>query len=345
MEALPFELVECVIGFLDVWNTEAFRRVRKWGLEVERQIVRRQASLAILTDRVDYTSIRQFSAALRDDECLMTCLLISAPYPSIHIEAVSERLRGHRGLMMRLINIDAMVLQHVSEEMRSDPSIVWGALQSVWRHPSPHGAIGVSMAWLHSTLCDMDDLARAILCQKPNVAFLEMEHISPRLRANADFIRFATQLNPRCLRYASDELRGDRDVVLCAIASASVHHHRMGDCVHVEWISATLRDDVDVILSLVEMSGETASCHFEKASSRLRGDIDTVYHAILCDPRCLHFASLNLRRNKMLALCAAKVYVRNGGRLNPQRLAPELRGDADIHQAITYASAALCGVE
>ena len=181
-------------------------------------------------------------------------------------------------------------------------------------------------------------MARAVLLQKPMVAFLEMRHVSPRLRGDAAFVRFAVTLNPTCLQYASEALRGDRGFVLWAMEAVSPRHRKMCDGIQLKWLSAALRDDEEIVKLAVDVAGTTASYYFGDASERLRGGRSMLAYAVCRDPRCLHFATRPLRRDKALALLAASMPVKNRfDQLSLGCLARELRRDADVRRALASA--------
>lgn len=335
--ALPSDLLERVLKCLGARGVEALRRACKWEEEVGEAFVRRQAALILDLD-VPYTSIRQFSARLRDHDGVVRRLFLNSLYPSICLDAVSERLRGERGLMEALVDIDALVLQYASEDLRSDHAFVWRAIDSARRHAPPIAASGISLAWLPPPLRDAEDIARAVLMQKPMAAFLEMQHVSARLRADAAFVRFAVILNPTCLQYASEALRGDRSLVIWAMEAVSPRHRQMCDVVQLKWLSADLRDDDEIVKLAVDVAGITASYYFGDASARVRGNRSMVAYAVCRDPRCLHFATHELRGNKDLAILAASTPVKTKfDQISLGRLSAKLRRDTDVRHALANA--------
>lgn len=335
--SLPPDLIERVLECLPARDVEAVRRTCQWDEEVREAVVRRQAAL-VLHLNVPYTSIRQFSPRLRDHDGVVRRLFLNSLYPSICLDAVSERLRGDRDLMEALVDIDALALQYASEDLRADPGLVWRAIWSARRLAPPIAASGISLAWLPPPLRDAEAVARAVLLQKPMVAFLEMRHVSPRLRGDATFVRFAVTLNPSCLQYASEALRGDRSFVLWAMEAVSPTHRKMCDTVQLKWLSAALRDDDEIVKLAVDVAGTTASYYFGDASQRLRGSRSMLEHAVCRDPRCLHFAARPLRRDKGLALMAASMPVKNRfDQISLGCLSAELRRDPDVRHALASA--------
>jgi len=94
-----------------------------------------------------------------------------------------------------------------------------------------------------------------------------MQHASPELLADHDFVLAAVAISGYALRHASPKLRSDREVVLAAVAK--------NGCA-LQHASPELRADRDLVLAAVERHGH-ALVH---ASAELRADRDFALAAV-----------------------------------------------------------------
>ena len=143
-----------------------------------------------------------------------------------------------------------------------------------------------------------------------------MQHASPELLADHDFVLAAVAISGHALRHASPELRSDREVVLAAVATngCALQHaspelraerdlvlvavERHGDAlVHA---SADLRADRDFVLAAVARKGYA----LQHVAPQLRADFAVVLAAVAQNGRALEYASVELRANREVVQAA-----------------------------------------
>eukprot|EP00968_Pinguiococcus_pyrenoidosus_P013213 scaffold1196_cov151-Pinguiococcus_pyrenoidosus.AAC.7 len=126
------------------------------------------------------------------------------------------------------------------------------------------------------------------------------------------------------LQHAPDHLRGDRDVVLAAIAQ---------DAAELRLASEELRGDREFVLAAVARNRRA----FEFASEELRGDREVVLAAVAQDAAELRFASEEMKGDRDVVLAAV---ARDG--LALQYASKELKGDREVVLvAVAHAGPAL----
>ena len=114
------------------------------------------------------------------------------------------------------------------------------------------------------------------------------------------------------LQYASEELRGDREVVMTAVS-------RTGWA--LRFTSEELRGDREIVMKAVSQFGWA----LEYASEELRGDREIVMTTVSHVSLCLQFASEELRGNREIVM---KAVSKQGHSL--AHATEELRGDREI---------------
>ena len=125
----------------------------------------------------------------------------------------------------------------------------------------------------------------------------------------------------RHLKYASPDLRNDREVVLMAVNN---DRWRFRDN-SLKYASTRLRNDREVVLAAVKQNGYA----LRHASNDLRQDREIVLAAIEDTPEALRFASKELREDREIVMAAVK---KDGFAL---RLA---RGDLKLDREILLAA-------
>lgn len=273
------------------------------------------------------------SLALRDDATLVKTLLGATDFPSLVIEDVaSPRLLGDAELMWWLIGIEPCCLRYASQKLRRDTALVWHAIERVAQRDPLTCGRGISLAWLDDKLRDDEEICYAVLRQKA-APYLEFAFVSWRLRNDVAFVsRVISKVHPCCLRHSSHHVRSQKKIALLAISKMSEQNIRQSDFVELIWLSATLRDDQQIVTTIVEKLKDKSSYTFGDASVRLRSNRQFVRFAVELDPRNLHFASLELRNDISLALTAASVRVKSDlGRVNLRRLGSLVRNDPLVH--------------
>ncbi|MBP5590360.1 DUF4116 domain-containing protein, partial [bacterium] len=112
-----------------------------------------------------------------------------------------------------------------------------------------------------------------------------LKYVSERLRADKDVVTAAVGSAWNALGYAAEELRGDRDVVLAAVGH---------DGYALQFASDELKDDKEIVLTAIETyEGDV----LEYASERLKDDKETVIFAVRRCEYSIGFASERLRHD------------------------------------------------
>ena len=116
---------------------------------------------------------------------------------------------------------------------------------------------------------------------------------SEELRADHEIVLAAVKSYGYALEYASEDLRADREIVLAARRS-------WGRA--LEYASEDLRADREIVLAAVKSSG----CALEDASEELRADREIVLVAVRSSGYALRFASEELRADREIVLVALR---------------------------------------
>ncbi|MCR4682356.1 MAG: DUF4116 domain-containing protein [Clostridiales bacterium] len=255
-------------------------------------------------DRADEAFMKKM--VLRSGECLKyapgslrsdpnTVLKVVKNCPSAIVYA-SEELRNNRKFIKQAVNLNAGVIRYVSDTFRNDKGIALLALR----------ADREVFSSLTEEMQSDPDAAEAYLGGKPfelknapekvrdNKVFAikllsvyggMLKYVSERLRADRDVVTGAAGSAWDALGYAAEELRADRDVVL-----AAVRH----DGYAIQFASDKLKDDREIVLTAIETyEGDV----LEYASERLRDDRETVLAAVKRCENSIGFASDRLRHD------------------------------------------------
>ncbi|GBR75752.1 hypothetical protein NO2_0395 [Candidatus Termititenax persephonae] len=148
----------------------------------------------------------------------------------------------------------------------------------------------------------------------PNI----VRRLSPELLDDREVVLAAVQNNGSALKYASETLRGDKELALLAIEKAI---GSVGYLDLVSSLSPELLDDKEVVLAAVNRNGIV----LRYASETLRGDREVVLAAVNKNGYALEYASETLRGDREIVLAAVN---RNGTVL--QYASETLRGDKEL---------------
>ena len=125
----------------------------------------------------------------------------------------------------------------------------------------------------------------------------ELENAPEHILADKDFMIKAVKRNGLTLKYASDELKNDAEVVLAAIEGGDVCGYFAEA---LEFASDELKDDKSIVMAAVSRRGEA----LRFASDRLRCDRDVVMAAVDQSGWALEYASDELRNDEEVVLTA-----------------------------------------
>ena len=160
----------------------------------------------------------------------------------------------------------------------------------------------------------------------------DFEFLSEKLKADKSFVLETIPKYSNCIKYASEELRNDKQVILRVLVGKNG--------LLLEFASEALRNDREIVLRAIE--GEKIgnshlripSCHdmhmnnalaLQFASPQLRNDREIVSKAIIRNALAIQFASEELRNDRILVSYAVQ---RNASVLD--FVSEELRKDEKI---------------
>lgn len=163
-----------------------------------------------------------------------------------------------------------------------------------------------------------------------------LQHASEDLRADRDLVLTAVRENGLSLSHAAKELCGDEDVVLAAVKQNGMALQQSSPALRsrpvllaalantpqaARFVPRELLDDRDFVISATSFSRRI----FEKASFRLKRDLDVVLEVVDHDPDCFMFAAWELRCDRRSVLevvsCAGCAIA---------HASPELKQDPEI---------------
>lgn len=188
----------------------------------------------------------------------------------------SNRLWNNRNFVEKAVQLNGLILEWCSTELRDDENIVMKALTN-----NVNSLKGAS-----SRLCDDEDIVRFALF---STEFVEaFYYASKRLRSNKDLVLDVIKKDGSQLNYASAALQDDEDVVLLAITGRGSHLSFASsriknmekfakiavadDGYNLKYVSSRLQDDKELVSTAVAING----CGLRYASARMQKDADIV---------------------------------------------------------------------
>ena len=139
-----------------------------------------------------------------------------------------------------------------------------------------------------------------------------LRYASEELKNDREFMLKAVKQNGGALKYASEELRVDREIVLEAVKQ---------DGYALIYVSKELRADREIVLEAVKQYGGA----LQFVSEELRADKEVVLEAVKQNGDALFYASKELKNDREIVLAAVKEY---GSAL--QYASEELRADREV---------------
>ena len=179
----------------------------------------------------------------------------------ILIGAPSELL-SDREFILKAVDKDGWALEYASDELKNDEEVVLTAIKGY-----------DAACWSYSGAT---------------------EYASEELRSNKEFMRKAIEVtNGEAFSGATDELKNDKEMVLFAVSHGSAPHQCDPDII-LRYASEAIRADKDVVLAAVRRNGWS----LEYASEELKADKDVVLVATINNSWSLTYASPALRADK-----------------------------------------------
>lgn len=214
-----------------------------------------------------------------------------------------EAFQSDRRIVMAAVGSDASIFEDLPENLRADLDIARAAVKgdgAVLKFAPPEVQANLSIvrdavksnywALLHSCPDCWDSelvlstLAAWALDKKPSVSKELLRH--PRMQqlfGEKNFVMAALRRDPDWIKFASSDLRSDREVVGFAVSAKGSA---------LQWVSDEMRADPEIVALAV--GKDPLALKF--ASELLRADRDLVLMAVKSDARALCHASLDLQR-------------------------------------------------
>lgn len=203
----PVHKTESVPNHL--WSDPAFCRAALW-LRYDEAYPR--VSHALLADSNFFWTVvanrREITAipdSMKEDLNLARVLVVQCGDQASKLSLFSESVRSNRDFIRSLIISGAEILGGASESIRADRDFVW---QSCLRHPE---SIKYACEKLQGDRAFVKDLMLVI---KNNFAERIFENCASSLRDDREVAMLATRRHSYYFRYASESLRGNREIAL-----------------------------------------------------------------------------------------------------------------------------------
>jgi hypothetical protein len=229
---------------------------------------------------------------------------------------LSHKLKANREFVLRAFasdDDDAFIFRNCSAELRGDRQVVLAAISK-----NPRNFRYVS----HELKNDPQVVIKAILqhVHSSAKAVQFFKSLSPFMRSNREVVIAAVSKNGANFKYASDELKNDRGIVLTAIANDEV------DCGCVyKMCPLAVKNDREIVLAAVSKHGKD----LVYVSDEFRHDREVVLRAVANDESetgvALRCASIDLRGDREIVLAAVS---KHGHSL--QYASKELKNDREI---------------
>ena len=167
-----------------------------------------------------------------------------------------------------------------------------------------------------------DDERAMMLERVASNPLFELGYATEELRGDREVVMTAVGKNGWALKHATEELRGDRDMVMTAIAQEGWALQHATD---------ELRGDREVVMTAIAQNGRA----LQYATEELRGDREVVMTAVAQDGWALAYATEELRGDceVVMTAVAQKGYA-------VQHATDELRADKEIMEAALTTAAA-----
>lgn len=190
------------------------------------------------------------------------------------------------------------MLQHASEQMRSDKTLVLEAVKQSWE--------ALQFAAEH-----LQRDREIVLCAVEQDG-LALEHASSEVYSDREIMLKAVQRTWRALRYAPSCIAADSEIAFLAV-------HQ--DWRALQYVSVELRDHQELLEVAIQQSGLA----LRYASKRLQKDHATVLAAVRQNGNAFAHAAVELRADRQFVLAAVW---KNGAAL--RYCDPDLRADQEV---------------
>ena len=303
-------------------------------------LLKRDVAMAVATKTGD---LRIIPPIFRGDKDVVLAALCCKERDDDMLEFASPELRGDKQVVATALSVHPRCFRHAAVELRDDKSTVLLAVETCGQHYElasealrrdkdvALAAIAGGAEVLHPCHDNDVDIARALPC---------LRFCSDAMRDNLDVVLAAVKTAPHQVRYASERVRNHTDVIVACLGLIPNLHFEATDketalrvirrstSNMLQYCSEALCADKEVVLEAVVKCGDS----LRHASAALRGDRQVVAAALATSPRCFVHASPELRNDKEITLLAVKAQ-----QDNYVHASDEMQRDRDV--ALAAASA------
>jgi hypothetical protein len=224
-------------------------------------------------------SLQDTSVFLKDDEDVVGA---AVRQNGSALQYASVALRDNEGIVLAAVTQDGTALQYASAGLVENLAVVIAALTQT----------GFAARFVAPALMGDKDSALAMVTAAPGA----LNYASDAMLDDRDVVWAALQANGSKLLFAGDLLQQDKVLVLATLSRNTLGAD--GDC--LRWASQGLRGDSEVVLAAVRVWGGA----LEHAEVPLRGDKAIVLAAVSQWGDALMWASVPLQRDRDVVLAA-----------------------------------------
>lgn len=258
------------------------------------------------------------------------------------LKGVNYPLRGDKEVTLAAVKQDGRAMEYVADKLRADKDVALTALKTLNYANEDFFKNHIS----RSLRQNPEFMAEAIKIDSNayKYAFKKIEYHrdvlksfyehgrslygdTPELRKtleenknDKEFWKSIVNGDYALLKYASDEIRADKDIALIAVS--------YGRGYALEYFNKSLKDDKDIVMMAIEDVGYP----LRHASDRLKDDEEVVMQAVKVSPTALAYASQRFQDDYDLALKA----IDNNTRFISDGLSQNLLNDKDFVEMVIY---------
>lgn len=236
----------------------------------------------------------------RDRDIVMAAVKRECTY----FENIVEEFRADRDIVLLAVRRNGKLLQHAAEALHKDRQLVSEAVktdssalllypQECWDADLVLSAIsGISKPECPAWGAEARPRARH---EHAFRSFMNHEKVK-QVFDQRHFVMAALEKDPLILRFASSNLKADKELVLRAVKSCWKA---------LEYASEELRSDLDVVATAL---AQTQSA-LQFAAESIKDNYDLVLEAVKTDPQALGFASKRLRADDVISATAYRTFI------------------------------------
>jgi hypothetical protein len=362
----------------------AIETVRRMGPEEALEFLTKELTQdpAFLNEQEEYmpgyapklTRAQQQALSSMSDEILTSKeFLLAVDKAGVNLNALPQHIRDNDKLMAECVQESPFFYEVASKEVRSNQECFLASIRSIDdlsfnHHEKIFSASSQAARNYASASVELRSKAENLtLANAYSWNQIPAKEVPANLRNNKSVIEELLLCDPNALRYASRELRKDRQFVEEMTAKYAIDTSRFDlikdrqialnlartDSIQLDQLPQDLQNDREFVAGLVKLNGvqlqfakpefqddyeiarNAVSCTFndsaalEHCSSRLRADTSIVYSAVETNPCNIEYAAAELRDNNAMGMHVVK-----GAPWTVEYLSERLRNDLDIAKEV-----------